>query len=256
MSQPSQTTRRPSNWKWGLGGLAAFGLGLMACSLICSVLVPLLLLLGVGTGAIAFVSAGAGAAGKLLVVGGIVAVAIGALRWRRQRRQRSCGCAAVTTSSARPKDRAFPSVPKTREPIACSLYGHGVRRRLDEFRDVFERGYLDSERIDGGVRWRFQAAPGLESHLRSLADREHECCRFFRFDIRAADNEIWWDSRVDDVEAQPILEEFFALPNQLRKDAGANRPHFWPGHKMPWRAAASFALVGRFTRARMGPWRR
>ncbi len=91
-----------------------------------------------------------------------------------------------------------------------------MRRRLDEFRDVFEQGYLDGERIDGGVRWRFRAAPGLESHLRSLADREHECCHFFRFDIRAADNEIWWDTRVDDVEAPPILEAFFALPSLLQ----------------------------------------
>jgi hypothetical protein len=230
MSQTSQRTRRPGSWKWGLGGVGALGIGLTACSLVCSVLVPLLLALGAGTGAISFVESGAGVAGELLVVGGIAAIAVGAVHWWRQRQRRSCGCADVPAGSPRSIDRVDPSPPKAREPIACSLDGQGVRRRLDEFRDVFERSYLDSERIEGGVRWRFRTAPGLESDLRSLADREQECCRFFRFDIRTVGNEMWWDSRVDDVEAQPILEEFFTLPSQLGKHEGVDRSNFWPGH--------------------------
>jgi hypothetical protein len=113
-------------------------------------------------------------------------------------------------------DTTDPSAPAKREPIACTLDGEGVRRRLDEFRDVFEGRYLGSERIDGGGRWKFRITPGLDSRLRSLADREHECCRFFRFEIRAAGNELWWDTRVDDVEARPILEEFFTCPASWR----------------------------------------
>ena len=101
------------------------------------------------------------------------------------------------------------------EPIACTPDGQGLRERLSEFRAAFARGYLGSERIDGGVRWRFRAAPGLEGELRSLAAREHECFRFFRFDIHPRGDEICWDTRVDDPAARPVLEEFFRLPQQL-----------------------------------------
>ena len=103
------------------------------------------------------------------------------------------------------------------EPIACRLDGEGVRRRVEEFREVFERGYVGGVRIAGGVRWRFRALSGLEADLRSLAEREQACCPFFQFDVRAIGSEIWWDSRVDDVAAQPILEDFFALPAQPRE---------------------------------------
>ena len=81
-----------------------------------------------------------------------------------------------------------------REPIACSLDGHGFRQRLDEFRAAFGRGYLAGERTATGVRWRFRAAPGLEEDLRSLAGRERECCRFFIFEIQTVGYEIWWDA--------------------------------------------------------------
>jgi hypothetical protein len=105
-----------------------------------------------------------------------------------------------------------------------------VRRRLEEFREVFERSYFESERIEGGGRWRFRAASGLESRLRSLATREHACCRFFRFEIRAVGDEVWWDTRVDDLEAQPVLEEFFTLPIRLSEREGVEGVAFWPGH--------------------------
>jgi hypothetical protein len=121
-----------------------------------------------------------------------------------------------------------------REPIACSLDGQGARRRLDEFRAAFERGYLDSERLqDGALRWRFRAHPGLAEELRSLAEREHACCRFLRFEIRATGDEIAWDSRASDPDALPVLEEFFALPTVLTRSKGEPREHdapaFWPG---------------------------
>ncbi len=98
-----------------------------------------------------------------------------------------------------------------REPIACSLDGHGFRQRLDEFRAAFGRGYLGGERTATGVRWRFRAAPGLEEDLRSLAGRERECCRFFIFEIQTVGYEIWWDSRVEDPDALPLLEELFSM---------------------------------------------
>jgi hypothetical protein len=187
--------------KWGLGGLGAVGIGLLACSLACSVVVPVLLAVGIGAATVTVVETGAVVAGKVLVVGGVLAVGLGAFRWWRRRRR--CGCDDTAT-----------------EPIACTLDGQGFRQRLDELREVFERGYLGGERITDGVRWRFRAAPGLEMQLRDLAEREHQCCRFFRFDIRATGDEIWWESRVANAAAQPILDEFFELPHYLGKARG------------------------------------
>lgn len=100
------------------------------------------------------------------------------------------------------------------EPIACTLDSDGFRRRMEEFRDVFERGLLSSERFPGGGRFRFRALPGLEIELRSLAERERACCRFFRFEIFAKDDELWWETSVDP-EAEPVLEAFLELPSLL-----------------------------------------
>jgi hypothetical protein len=120
-----------------------------------------------------------------------------------------------------------------REPIACTLDGQGFRHRLDEFRQAFERGYLGGERIPGGVRWRFRAAPELERDLRSLAEREQACCRFFRFDIRTIGDLIHWDTRVDDADAEPVLQEFFTLPSQLLSSGAADvaTAPFGPGRR-------------------------
>jgi hypothetical protein len=100
------------------------------------------------------------------------------------------------------------------EPIACTLDSEDFRRRMEEFRDVFERAYLSGERFPGGGRFRFRALAGLEADLRSLAEREQACCRFFRFEIFAKDDELWWETRVDR-EAEPILDVFLELPDLL-----------------------------------------
>ncbi|MGH9389025.1 MAG: hypothetical protein ACRD1Z_05365 [Vicinamibacteria bacterium] len=102
------------------------------------------------------------------------------------------------------------------EPIACTLDSNGFRRRMEEFRDVFERGYLSSERFPGGGRFRFRAIPGLEAEIRSLAEREQACCRFFRFEIFAKGDELWWETRVDS-EAEPVLEVLLELPDLLAR---------------------------------------
>jgi hypothetical protein len=235
MTQSIRGTRRSGTLKWGLGGLGALGIGLAACSVACSIVIPLLVVLGLGTAAVSAAEAGADVAGKVLVAGGLLAVMLAAARWWRQRR--SCGCEGVTTNSSGVGGKPD-ALPAKGEPIACTLDGRGVRQRLDEFRDAFERGYLSGERTAGGVRWKFRAVPGLETDLRSLAEREHACCRFFQFDIRATGSEIWWDTEVDNAEAQPILEEFFTLPGQLLAESKGRigdgvAPAFWPGRVEP-----------------------
>ncbi|HVW29226.1 MAG TPA: hypothetical protein VHC69_27860 [Polyangiaceae bacterium] len=229
MIRASQNTTRQSSLKWGLGGLGALGAGLAACSLVCSIVVPALLALGAGAAALSAIEAGAEVSGKLLVAGGLLAIAFAAVRWVRQ--CRDCRCKDTTTSAAEIVDP-----PPRDEPIACTLDGRGALQRLVEFRGAFERGYIGGERTDVGVRWRFRSVPGLEDELRSLAEKEQQCCRFFRFEIRAAGEEIWWDTRVANPEARPILEEFFDLPCQVGRPDQAPcdaEPTFWPGHGQP-----------------------
>ena len=203
--------RKPRLWTWMLGGLGVLGTGLAACTLVCSLVIPVLLALGVSASFASGLEARAGIAARVLVAVGALVPALGAARWWRARRSCRCGEA--------------PAQPP--EPVACRLDGPGVQRRLAEFRDVFARALVGTERLaDGVVRWRFQASPGLEDELRSLAEREHACCRFFRFDVRTVGREVWWDSRVERPEAAPVLEELFALPTTLATEGS---PPFWPG---------------------------
>jgi hypothetical protein len=102
----------------------------------------------------------------------------------------------------------------SREPIACTLDSEAFRRRMEEFRDVFARAFLSSERMEGGGRFRFRSLPGLEAELRALAEREHSCCRFFRFEVFERDGEIWWETSAD-ADAAPVVEAFLALPELL-----------------------------------------
>jgi hypothetical protein len=163
--------------------------------------VPALLALGAGTTIVSGVELGAGVTGKVLVAVGVLLLALGTARWWRARSR----C-----------DRDDRSEARDQEPIACTLDGEGFRERLNEFREVFERGYVGGERLhDCAVRWRFHAAPGLEDDLRTLAEREQQCCRFFRFDVRIVGEEVWWDTRVESSQAGPVLEEFFTLPVSL-----------------------------------------
>jgi len=216
MTQRTCDGRRSGVLKWGMGGVGAVAVGVAACSVACSTVVPVVLALGVGSVTAAAIGAGVDVAGAVVAAAGVLTIVLAGVRWRRQRR--SCGCkgaTAIASAVGRPGDAPLART----EPLACSLDGEGVRRRIDEFRDVFARGHLGSERTPAGVRWRFRAVPGLEAELRSLAEREQACCRFFRFDIRGTGAEIWWDTRVDDAEAHPILEEFFDLPRHLADDS-------------------------------------
>jgi hypothetical protein len=201
------------------------GLGLLACVVACAA--PFLVgLLGLGTG-IAVLAPQAERLAMSVVAGGALLIGVGAWRRRGGRAQGaicddSCACAAQPGApGVEPTPLAAPPAPLADERIACTLDGKGMRNRLEEFRDAFARGFITGGRIPGGFRWRFRALPGLERDLRALADREHECCRFFSFDLFAANQgrEIWWEVRAS-ADAAPVLEEFFGLPEQLGLPSG------------------------------------
>jgi hypothetical protein len=197
------------------------GLGLLGCAIACAL--PFLVgLLGVSTG-LAALARQAESLGAVVVVGGAILVVAGV--WRRRPAVAggkacagSCGCASPSVETGGPGHSlaASPGAPFLEEPIACTLDGGGMRNRLEEFREVFGRGFIRGERIEDGFRWRFRVVPGLEGDLRALAEREHACCRFFRFDLFPANQgqEIWWEARANP-EAAPVLEAFFRLPEEL-----------------------------------------
>lgn len=202
------------------------GLGLLGCAIACAA--PFFVGLLGGSIAMAAVAQQTERLGAAVVVGGAILVGVGV--WRRRpavadgaARTGSCGCAPQPVEAGGPEHSRTPS-PGARlleEPIACALDGGGMRTRLEEFRDVFGRGFIRGERIEAGFRWRFRAVPGLEGDLRALAEREHACCRFFRFDLFAANQgqEIWWEARANP-DAAPVLEEFFRLPEELGVPGG------------------------------------
>jgi MerR family copper efflux transcriptional regulator len=110
---------------------------------------------------------------------------------------------------------ADPRAVNEREAIACALDAPAIATRLEEFTRLFRNALVGSERTVEGIRFRFAAAPGLEGTIRDLARREQTCCSFFRFEITARGDEMWWDATVDDPKAVPLLDDFFALPELL-----------------------------------------
>lgn len=100
------------------------------------------------------------------------------------------------------------------EPIVCTLAGQQQQdQRVAEFRNAFV--HLErTEPFDGGFRWHFRNEPGLETELRELARREHECCRFFDFRIHRQGDVIVWEVRAPE-QAAGVLHEFMRFPDTV-----------------------------------------
>jgi hypothetical protein len=92
-----------------------------------------------------------------------------------------------------------------------------VRGQLDGYRAAFEQ-LLHVEKFEGGVRWVFTNRPGLGAELRTLAEKEHQCCSFFKFDLQDAGETIVWETTASK-EAGRVLDEFARLPERLSQHA-------------------------------------
>lgn len=124
-------------------------------------------------------------------------------------------------------------------PIVCTLAGRAQQeQRAREFRDAFV--HLErTERLEGAFRWHFRDAPGLKECLDRLAEREHDCCRFFDFRIARGGGAIVWETR-GPAAAAGVMEELMRLPETLRaaasltemkramEEAGLTFPHDAP----------------------------
>jgi MerR family transcriptional regulator, copper efflux regulator len=100
-------------------------------------------------------------------------------------------------------------------PVACSLGAEQSRARGERWQRLGERALRSRDRVDGGVRLRFERSAGVIDELRELVALERECCPFLDFRLGSERQEIVLEARGDE-SAQPVLELFAGL----RPDAG------------------------------------
>lgn len=228
-----EATPRPdsllSKRRVGWAGLAA----LVGCCAAC--VLPMLATVGIGGGAAAAIARVLKPGAEIAVAGVVLAGALGfmALRFRARSRtvaQGSCGGACAvphrgarsdseSSLTAAPKEsgcRLFSRSSAVNAPIVCSADLAQAQVQIDGYRAAFQR-LVGADRFPGGFRWTFRAAHGLELQLRVLAEREADCCRFFRYDLITDGDEISWEVRGED-RVSSVLEEYFHLPERLREE--------------------------------------
>jgi len=211
---------RASFWSRPRGPLL---LGAAACAACCAA--PLAAIV-VGAGAASTLAAIAEPiAGGLLAAAAVLGITIYA-HHRRTRRAAAAGAAGGGCGCGPSERRTLYTSPEpaAEAPIACTAdlaNQRVVQWGIDQYRRSFL--HLESaERTTDGFRWRFRQAPGLEASLKQLAQAEHACCRFMKFDVTASGDEIVWEVRAD-ARAQSVVEEYMRMPERLAEETR-------PGH--------------------------
>lgn len=196
--------------------MAAFG----ACAACCAL--PLLAAAGLGGGALSAVVGYLRPGADLIVAGGVGVGVLAVMAFRaRASRASACdvACEVDGGCGCGPADQAkilSTASPRQSEPVICTADLRDeptVRGQLDGYRAAFEH-LLRAERFDGGVRWVFANRPGFAAELRSLAEKEHRCCRFFKFDLEDTGETIVWETTASGDGAR-VLDEFARLPQRL-----------------------------------------
>jgi hypothetical protein len=104
------------------------------------------------------------------------------------------------------------------QPIACDMTDAPDTgpERMAEYQRLFAETLVGRERTGTGIRFRLRADQGIEDWVRDLAAREKACCPFFDFNITTVGEEVRWDvSVIDDDVARAVLDEYYALPDNL-----------------------------------------
>lgn len=120
-------------------------------------------------------------------------------------------------------------LPASDTPVVCDLTNatDTPEQRLDEYHRLFGQALISRERTGNRVRFRLRADDGVESWVRDLAAREKACCAFFAFEITTEDDEVVWDAAVIDNEtALAVLDEFYALTENLTENVDDLRARF------------------------------
>lgn len=199
-------------------GQLAIALGVVACAAACAL--PFLGVAGLGAALTGWLSSSLEVAGAVLIAGGAAALGIGLLRRKRGRADTQqapgCGCKPAAEAEA-------DTAKSVRDAIACTLSDARTGDRVTKLREIFDTAYLRSERLPGGLRWRFTNSPERAARIRALADEERDCCTSFRFDIHTQGEEVWWDTYAQP-EARSLLEQWAGLPQLLSSQAQAFLP--------------------------------
>jgi hypothetical protein len=70
--------------------------------------------------------------------------------------------------------------------FVCSLSAEDQLQRLREFSELFETALVRSRREPRRLELTLDASATSEEQVRDLLRREHECCPFFEFEVRAS----------------------------------------------------------------------
>jgi hypothetical protein len=92
-------------------------------------------------------------------------------------------------------------------PIACSLDAAGVIDRRAEFEALFGSALVSQARDQSELRLFLAVQEDAERPVRDLFRRELECCPFFAFEFRRADDKLVVTIGVPD-GADAILDAF------------------------------------------------
>jgi hypothetical protein len=94
-------------------------------------------------------------------------------------------------------------------PLACSLDAGALAERRGRWEAVSSRALADRSRVDGGVRLRYRAEPGIADELRELVRLEGECCAFLSFSLHEEGGFVVLDVG-GPPEAASLVDEFAA----------------------------------------------
>ena len=121
-------------------------------------------------------------------------------------------------------------LPPADTPVVCDMSSapDTPEQRLDEYHRLFGQALISRERTErDGVRFRLRADDGIEAWVRDLAAREKACCAFFAFEITTTGDEVVWDAEViDDDTARAVLDEFYALTENVTQSVEDLRARF------------------------------
>ena len=92
-------------------------------------------------------------------------------------------------------------------PIACTLTPEELRRGREGLLPGIIARAETHEPVDGGVRFRFTAGPGLLPEIAAMMEAERRCCRVFHVQLTAEPDEgpVWLA-----VTGPPGTREFLA----------------------------------------------
>ena len=95
------------------------------------------------------------------------------------------------------------------QPIACTLAPDQMRGRMSLIDTLAADALIGQQPIEGGIRARFRAEPGIERRVRELAAAESRCCAFLRFDVHRHEHVVVLDI-TGSPDAQPAIRTMLA----------------------------------------------